>query len=375
MSVAALVWAMEQEIRPSSLKFLLVICADVTPEGGFCYPSIDYLARITCQDRKTVISGIGELEARGYLIDTGRRAGRTKQIKVYELNGLPSGENHYVYTLTNPITKEFYIGVRTCCGAPTQDRYNGSGTWPEKMRKARIVLVKEVISTHEQRSLAEASELMAIKKAIHNPLCMNQNIHTTKRPKNGTVPGILTKSPEIPAKQSQKRDTELQVELQSKLQVKSAKPRDLLFDKLVDACGLNLAKMTKNERGKLNKAVGMLREVDATPEQITDNAKAYAKKFGSECELTPLGLANNWAQCSATPAAPSKKTAAQLADDKHTQELEYARNAQRTYKLRPQMRGEDPDVFVARVNREVLDARQAAANAATGSLPQQRATT
>lgn len=162
--------------------------------------------------------------------------------------------------------------------------------------------------------------------------------------------------------------------LNTKKQKEGAKPRDLLFDKLVEACGLNLAKMTKNERGKLNKAVGMLREVEATPEQITDNAKAYAKKFGSECELTPLGLANNWAQCSATPAVPSKKTAAQLADDKHTQELEYARNAQRTYKLRPQMRGEDPDVFVARVNREVLDARQAAANAATGSLPQQRAT-
>jgi hypothetical protein len=85
MSTAALAWALKQPIRPSSLKFLLVACADVTPENGRTYPSVAYLSEITQQNRKTVLRGLARLVERGFLADTGERKGRTNQVIVYSL--------------------------------------------------------------------------------------------------------------------------------------------------------------------------------------------------------------------------------------------------------------------------------------------------
>lgn len=60
-------------------------------ENGYCYPSIAALASDTSQDRKTVIAAMGSLESAGHISDTGRRLGRTGQIKVYKINRTENG--------------------------------------------------------------------------------------------------------------------------------------------------------------------------------------------------------------------------------------------------------------------------------------------
>lgn len=89
MSIAAMAWVFEQEIRPSSVKFVLLALADYM--GSYrgentVWPSIASLAAKTSQDRKTVIAAIDTLVEQGFLVDTGERVGKTSQIKKYSLN-------------------------------------------------------------------------------------------------------------------------------------------------------------------------------------------------------------------------------------------------------------------------------------------------
>lgn len=84
MSSEALAWAFKVNLKPSALKFTLVaLCECANYKSGHIYPSIAHLEEITGQDRKTLIANIAKLELLGLIVDTGERAGKTGQIKVY----------------------------------------------------------------------------------------------------------------------------------------------------------------------------------------------------------------------------------------------------------------------------------------------------
>lgn len=80
---------------------------------------------------------------------------------------------HYVYKLINPLTEEFYIGVRSCNGSADDDSYMGSMyTW--KVDKG--ILVKIIIDdTFRTRLEANAREKELISENISNRL--NRNYH------------------------------------------------------------------------------------------------------------------------------------------------------------------------------------------------------
>lgn len=86
MSMNAMVWALGQPIDKSSLKFVLVALANYAGPNGECYPSIPRLSFDTGQDDRTVRRNLRELAKQNYIIDTGRRVGRTKQIPVFILS-------------------------------------------------------------------------------------------------------------------------------------------------------------------------------------------------------------------------------------------------------------------------------------------------
>lgn len=84
MSSEALAWAFKQQVPSAATKFVLVALAECAHyKTGRIYPSIEHIREITSLNRKTIIASIDWLSANGYLIDTGEREGRTKQIKVY----------------------------------------------------------------------------------------------------------------------------------------------------------------------------------------------------------------------------------------------------------------------------------------------------
>ena len=85
MSIAALNWAFHQNIKPSWLKFALVALADCANDEGICWPSVKHLCVKTSQDRKTILASLNKLERLGFLTDTGKRQGRTNQVKVLRI--------------------------------------------------------------------------------------------------------------------------------------------------------------------------------------------------------------------------------------------------------------------------------------------------
>lgn len=86
MSLRALTWAMEHDGCPSSsTKLVLLAFANFANEQHWAYPSTETVARLTKLDPKTVRAATDALEAAGIIVDTGKRAGRTRQVKVYLL--------------------------------------------------------------------------------------------------------------------------------------------------------------------------------------------------------------------------------------------------------------------------------------------------
>lgn len=84
---------------------------------------------------------------------------------------------HYVYRLHDPITKEYYIGSRSCECKIEDDDYMGSmQTWkPTDSSK----LVKTILkSNFRKRETAIRYESKIIKENINNPLNRNYNIPT-----------------------------------------------------------------------------------------------------------------------------------------------------------------------------------------------------
>ncbi|MCG5226772.1 helix-turn-helix domain-containing protein [Acinetobacter pittii] len=99
MSLDATIWAWRTRQKQKAggalkplKKLVLLSLADRAGETHECYPSIARLVEDTEMDRKTVLKIIDELIEDGFIIDTGKREGRTKQVKVYLLMGVKGRE-------------------------------------------------------------------------------------------------------------------------------------------------------------------------------------------------------------------------------------------------------------------------------------------
>lgn len=92
MSVEAISWALQQDVKQSSAKFVLVALANCANGTEFlAWPSVAYLVDATSQDRKTVTANLNRLKEAGYIEDTGERRGNTKQVIVYRLKTPENG--------------------------------------------------------------------------------------------------------------------------------------------------------------------------------------------------------------------------------------------------------------------------------------------
>lgn len=66
---------------------MLLGLAECASRGhGLAFPSIAELVEFSSLDRKSVIANLDKLEKAGFIQDTGRKVGRTGQIKVYQLS-------------------------------------------------------------------------------------------------------------------------------------------------------------------------------------------------------------------------------------------------------------------------------------------------
>jgi hypothetical protein len=139
LSIDAISWAFKQEIKPSSLKFVLVALADNATADGMAWPSIKALCEKTSQDRKTVIASLDKLEEMGIISDSGKRTGATGQVKVYRFNSTENG--------TVPKTEQYRISHETVPFFRGNSTENGTrnlkGTIKEPTSNTDVLLVAD----------------------------------------------------------------------------------------------------------------------------------------------------------------------------------------------------------------------------------------
>lgn len=85
MSFEATAWASKQVAGSASTKIVLLCLANYASDRHLAYPSVQTIAGFTEQDMKTVRRALDSLERNGLIIDSGKRVGETKQVKVYRL--------------------------------------------------------------------------------------------------------------------------------------------------------------------------------------------------------------------------------------------------------------------------------------------------
>ena len=77
-------------------------------------------------------------------------------------------------------------------------------------------------------------------------------------------------------------------------QKKPDRPRDPIWDTLMEVCGIETTAIPQSARGGYNRAVKELKEVGATPDQIRNRASRWHKVY-SGATLTPTALVKHWA--------------------------------------------------------------------------------
>ena len=84
--------------------------------------------------------------------------------------------------------------------------------------------------------------------------------------------------------------------------VAKERPRDLIFEALCEATGVEAKSLTKSGRGSLNVALRDIRAAspDVTPQELKQRAERYQRKF-SGAALTATALAKHWASLGKAP--------------------------------------------------------------------------
>jgi len=87
--------------------------------------------------------------------------------------------------------------------------------------------------------------------------------------------------------------------------------RDLVFETLAEVCGYDWkGVMTKDERGRLNKAVKQLKDIDATPEDIQLRAKNFVMAYGFHPQ--PQSITSMWTKLQTNQLKLTKNQLEQL---------------------------------------------------------------
>ena len=76
---------------------------------------------------------------------------------------------------------------------------------------------------------------------------------------------------------------------------KSQRKRDAIWDALMEVCGVNTSTINSNERGRYGRAVKLLKESEATADEIHARAKLYRRKFPG-ASMTAMAIANHWSE-------------------------------------------------------------------------------
>jgi len=81
------------------------------------------------------------------------------------------------------------------------------------------------------------------------------------------------------------------------------RPRDEIWDTMLEVCGLTGQEPTSSARGAWNRAAAELRGLKVTPDEIRTTAAAYRRQWPN-VSLTPTALSRRWAEAQALTPPP-----------------------------------------------------------------------
>ena len=81
----------------------------------------------------------------------------------------------------------------------------------------------------------------------------------------------------------------------NRTEIQPSKKRDEVWDAIMEAWWVNTKSLNSNERGRYNKAVKLLKESNATAQEIHMRVKVYRRKFKGAA-VTPIAVANHWSE-------------------------------------------------------------------------------
>lgn len=85
-------------------------------------------------------------------------------------------------------------------------------------------------------------------------------------------------------------------EVKPKSKKRAERERNPIWDALLTACNVSPDNVNENEASRYGKLVKVLKNSDATPEEIFARAQTYKYKF-PKATLTPTALVNRWSEC------------------------------------------------------------------------------
>jgi len=171
---------------------------------------------------------------------------------------------------------------------------DGTDSWPGVPTIARK-------TRRSERRVQEAIKALAAKGLIDVEVNAGGNAKTPdqRRPNRYAVKmrGVKPASPQAPNRGEVERESGVRsaAPYPSLDQPSKNKRVDELWEAMIEACGYELSDITASVRGRLNKALKELREVNATADQIRGAAAAYRKMYPN-FTLTPNAMVSNWAQ-------------------------------------------------------------------------------
>ncbi|MDQ1210585.1 pyocin large subunit-like protein [Acinetobacter baylyi] len=110
MSLDASIWAWKAQVKNSSQRLVLLTLSDRVGETHRCYLSIKRMEKDTKLNRKTIIKVLDELEASGFIKDTGEISGNG--VKVYLLTGVTGREDDSVTSPKNGTATSTNFGTQ-----------------------------------------------------------------------------------------------------------------------------------------------------------------------------------------------------------------------------------------------------------------------
>lgn len=138
MSFDALAWAARCNPGSASQKLVLLgLAENASRLEHEAWPCTQTLVEFSSLDRKTVISALDALERGGFISDTGKKAGRTKQVKVYRL---AVGQMQESLPLSEPSQKRNSSEIPTKGSQkrdtePVRNQYSQKGDKPLSSRR------------------------------------------------------------------------------------------------------------------------------------------------------------------------------------------------------------------------------------------------